>query len=280
MAELGWADYVLPSRGVLYEDRLPGGKVQIRQMTAKQQALLVTQGGGNLGKIDAIIDTCCRLPDKIKHKDLLLTDRFAILLALRTKTFGSTYTFRWRCRCGQWQNASIDIVKELDEKPGSAETREPVEVTLPDAACVVHMRFLRGTDEEVVARNAKRIAMASNDNSDPSYLQRLAIQLVSKDGEEFKNPLDRHRFIEGLTAGDLVLLEDSVSEAETGIDTRLYLDCNTCGETNQIGMPFTAEFFRPRSASRGPRDDRDEPVLPGLSRQRVHPKRRGPDDAG
>ena len=280
MSELGWTDYVLPSRGVLYADLLPGGKVQIRKLTAKQQALLVTQGGGNLGKIDAIIDTCCRLPSEIKHKELLLTDRFAILLALRTKTFGSTYTFRWRCRCGQWGNATIDIVKELDEKAGSAETHEPVEVELPDAKCVVHARFLRGTDEEVVARNAKRMVMASNDNTDPSYLQRLAIQLVSKDGEDFANPLERIRFVEGLTGSDLILLEDSVSEAETGIDTRLFLDCNHCAETNQIGMPFTAEFFRPRSASRGPRDDRDEPVLPGLPRQRVHPKRRGSDDAG
>lgn len=278
MAELGWTDYTLPSRGVLYEDRLPGGKVQVRQMSGKQQALLLTQGGGTIGKIDAIIDTCCKLPAGITHKELLLTDRFAILLMLRTKSFGPEYSFKWRCRCTAWQQATVNVVEEMNEKAGTPDLKEPIEITLSD--CTVQARFLRGVDEETVMRNSKRMQMQSQDNQDPSYLHRLAMQLVSRDGEEFKNQIERLRFVENISASDLLALEDAVTEAETGIDTRLYLDCATCGTTNELGMPLTAEFFRPRSAGGRSRDDRDESVLPGVSRERLHAGRRERDDAG
>lgn len=278
MAELGWTDYALPSRGVLYGDRLPGGKVQVKPMTSKQHALLVSQGGGVVGKLDAIIDTCCKLPAGITHKELLLTDRFAILLMLRTKSLGSEYTFRWRCRCGNWMSTTVDIVKELDEKSAAPDLKEPIEIELEVGR--VEARFLRGQDEEVVVRNAKRMQMQSSDNQDPSYLHRLAMQVVSLDGEPFENQIKRMAFIEALPVADLLRLEDGVTDAEPGIDTRLYLDCANCGATNEMGMPLTAEFFRPRRVGDRPRDDRDEPVLPGVPRQRVHPRRRGRDDAG
>lgn len=256
MTELGWMDYTLPSRGVLYGGKLPEGRISLRPMTAKQQALLQTQGGGVIGKLDALIETCCKLPNGFARAELLLTDRLAILLALRTKTFGPEYSFQWRCKhCGEFNTAKIDIVKELEETVAPADLKEPIEVALPQADCIVEMRFLRGTDEETLLRNAKRLKMQSNDNDDGSYLMRVAMQLVSKDGEQFTNILDKRKFVENLSAADLVLLEDEVNDREPGIDLRLYLDCAKCSGTNEMGLPFTGEFFRPRRARSEPRHD-------------------------
>jgi hypothetical protein len=247
MTELGWMDYPLPSRGVLYEDKLPGGRVSLHPMTAKEQSLLQTQGGGVIGKLDALIATCCKLPQALSRAELLLTDRLAILLTLRTKTFGPEYSFQWRCKhCAAFNTAKVDIVRDLEEKTAPPTLKEPIEVTLPQRGCVVAMRFLRGVDEETLLRNAKRLKMQSNDGDDQSYLMRVAMQLVTKDGEPFGNILDKQRFVENLSASDLVYLEDEVSEQEPGIDTRLYLDCSQCSGTNEMGLPFTAEFFRPR----------------------------------
>lgn len=251
MTELGWTDYTLPSRGVLYDGKLPGGKVSLREMHAKQVALLQQQGGGLVGKLDAIIDTCCRLPDKTFDKrDMLLTDRFAVLLALRTKSFGPEYDFRWRCRyCGGFTNAHVNIVEELDEKAGDETLAEPFDVELPDGACTVSCRFLRGRDEETIVRNAKRMAMASNDDEDPSYLIRIAMQLVAKDGEPLGNILERQRFVDELTARDLYVIEEATNERETGIRTQLVLTCRSCDADNEMRMPFSGEFFRPRIGS-------------------------------
>lgn len=248
MAELGWMDYLLPSRGVLYGGKLPDGKLPLHPMTAKQQALLQTQGGGVAGKVDALIETCCKLPEGLARGELLLTDRLAILLSLRTKTFGPKYRFEWRCKhCNAFNVANIDIVKDLDEQAAPPDLKEPLEVTLPQADCIVEMRFLRGSDEETLMRNAKRMKMTSNDSDDDSYLMRVAMQLVRKDGEPFTDILAKRRFIEGLPAADLVALEDEVNEREPGIDLRLYLDCPKCTGPNRMVMPFTAEFFRPGS---------------------------------
>lgn len=258
MAALGLTEFQLPSRGVLYEGKLPEGRVQLQPMTAKQQALLQTQGGGILGKLDAIIDTCCKLPAGMPHKDLLLTDRLAILLALRTKTFGPEYTFRWRCReCGKSNSATINITEELNEKIGvEGQLVEPIEIELPDKGTTLKLRFLRGTDEAQAVKNAKRFEMQSNDAQDPSYLYRIALQLISEDEKPFANILEKQSFVEKLTAGDLIVIEDTVNEVESGIDNKLFLECGKCEATNEMGMPFAAEFFRPRRARRGERNDR------------------------
>jgi hypothetical protein len=254
MAELGWNKYILPSRGVLYGGRLPDGEVQIRPLQAREQAKLMQQGGGIMGKVDALISTCIKLPDKITPKELLLVDRFAVLLALRTKTFGPEYTFDYRCEgCTEQQKGHINIIEDLSERTPEGELQEPVEVELPDLGQTVKMRFLRGEDEEQVAKNARRVKMQSNDADDQSYLIRLAMQVVEIEDElpEKIAPLPfRQRWIENLTASDLCVLEDTMNDLEPGIDTRIYPECGKCAYVNTMTMPFSAEFFRPRRRSR------------------------------
>jgi hypothetical protein len=255
MAELGWAPYALPSRGVLYEGKLPDGKVEIRPFKGREQALLQQQGGGIIGKIDAILRACVRFPDTFKDpKELLLTDRFAILLAQRTKTFGPKYEFEVRCRsCGAQQHQAIDITEDFNEVVGTEDLVEPFPVELTDCGKTVHLRFIRGMDDDQIAKNAKRMQMQSNDGSDPSYLLRVAMQIVKIDGEDEERykPLPfRQKFVEELTASDLIELEDAVNEKEPGIDTRIYPECRSCGYTNELTMPFDAAFFRPRRRRR------------------------------
>jgi len=254
MTELGWNDYTLPSRGQLYQGRLPDGTVQIRPLRAREQAKLMQQGGGIVGKVDAIISTCLKLPEGIRPKELLLVDRFAVLLALRTKTFGPEYSFDYRCQdCGEQQKGHINIVEDFDERTPDSDLEEPFEIELPDEGKKVKMRFLRGEDEDQITKNAKRIKMQSNDSDDPSYLIRLAMQIVEvedEDPEKIKSLVFRQRFIEDISASDLCVLEDAMNELEPGIDTRIYPECGKCAYVNEMTMPFSAEFFRPRRRGR------------------------------
>jgi hypothetical protein len=254
MTDLGWNSYTLPSRGKLYGERLPDGKVQIRPMLAREQAKLMQQGGGIMGKVDAIISTCLKLPEGMGSKELLLVDRFAVLLALRTKTFGPEYNFNFRCEdCGEQQKGHINIVEDFDERTPDGELTEPFEIQLPDADTTVKMRFLRGEDEDQISRNAKRMKMQSNDDNDPSYLLRIAMQIVEVDGqdaEKMKSLVFRQRFLENISASDLLALEDAMNDLEPGIDTRIYPECGKCQYVNEMTMPFSGEFFRPRRSRR------------------------------
>lgn len=247
-APLGWTPFTLPSRGVLNGDKLPEGKIQIRKMKSKQQALLEQQGGGLIGKLDALVSTCVKLPEGMEHKDMLLTDRFATLLALRTVTYGPVYSFRWQCiYCNTWGHETINIVNDLEERAAAEDLTEPFDVQLTNPECTLQLRFLRGTDEKDVAKYAKRMKMNnSQDPTDPSRLYRTALQLEAKDGEPFRNILDKQRFVEDLDADQLIILEDAITAVEPAIDTRLYLECANCEAINEKGMPFEAEFFRPK----------------------------------
>jgi len=254
MANIDWTEYALPSRGVLYDGKLPGGIVKIRKQTAREQARLMQQGGGMAGKIDAIVNSCLKLPDTFPDsKQLLLTDRHAILLALRTKTFGPDYEFDYRCReCRAQVRGSVNIVEDLNEIVPSDDFVEPVVVKLPESNQTVHLRFLRGADEAQVAKNARRMKMQSNDADDPSYLLRLAIQVIDveevsdEERDKMKSLPFRQRWVESLPAGDLLYLEDKLNAVEPGIDQRVYLECPQCDFDSEMSMPFTAEFFRPR----------------------------------
>lgn len=243
---LGYANIQLPSRGLLYGDKMPGGVVQQRKMMSSEHARLQQQGGSALERIEAIVNACTKLPEGFSPKDLLLTDSFFLMLALRTQTFGPEYSYKFRCtHCGEIGKASIDIVRDLDEKSASDDLREPIDVKLPDAGCTIQCRFLRMGDQDLITRYVKRTKMASTDADDPSYQYRLALSLESRDGNPFGNLLEKQDFIRSLTAADCIRLERAIQDSEPGVDIRVFPDCSSCGATNEMALPFSAEFFRP-----------------------------------
>jgi hypothetical protein len=260
MAEIGWTNAQLPSRGVLYEDKIPDGVVQVRKMGVDEEEKILGSGAGGLERIEIVLRNCTKLPNEFKHEDLLITDRMALLLAFRTVTFGPHYSFNYKCQyCGAMAKANVNILEDFDEKTPESlaldkakagdedwALHEPFEVVLPDENVAVDVRFLRGKDELSLAKRSKRVRMQSNDPGDPSYKYRIALQIVHIDGEEL--PIGKKElFVRKLTATDSARLRIAVDEIEPGIDLRVYPDCGSCGATNEMVMPFQLEFFRPSS---------------------------------
>lgn len=275
MADIQFQPMDLPSRGVLYRDRdtgtefLPGGKILLRKMTTEEESILLSQGQQGLERIAKIVTNCVRLPEaagtpaKITPADFLLTDRMAILLALRTLTFRTPfYTYTYRCQfCGQTAKATANLAEDLPERnPETIADRllaekkiasreeftlaEPLDLHLPDRKVDIQVRFLRGHDEERIAKRAKRVRMASNDTHDPSHIYRMALQLVTIDGTEPREA-DREEFVRKLSGEDSAYWRIAVDEIEPGLDLTVYPTCAGCGADNELSLPFTAEFFRP-----------------------------------
>ncbi len=276
MAEIHWQPMTLPSQGVLYrdldtgEELLPGGKIEIRKTRGQEDAVLLSQGLDGLDRIAKIINACSRLPklaldapEKMTRQDLLLTDRMAILLALRTLAFRTPwYNYIYKCQfCNKTTKAWINLVEELPERspealadakfaageierPEDFELKEPIILDLVDEGVQIAVRFLRGTDEVKIARRAKRLTMTSNDLGDQSAILRQALQIVTVDGEDMK---DAHKeaFVRQLSSGDLAQLRIAVDDLEPGLDLRIFPTCDKCGADNELSLPFTAEFFRP-----------------------------------
>lgn len=234
----------LPSKGILYGDRIPEGKVGIRKLLVGELSILESQGAAP-ERIDTILRACVTLPNAFPHADLLMSDRFALLLALRQFTFPTDYPVSFKCKeCGARNKPAIKL-EDLEVKDAAPDLKEPVEIMLPECGKKVGLRFLRGTDEEAVTKYAKRVMMQTNDGADPSNIHRLARQIVAIDDVAPANLAAAEEWVRTLTAGDSLRMRKAIDDVEPGVDLTLYPDCRVCGEANEMEMPFTAEFFRP-----------------------------------
>ncbi len=259
-AELGFIPAKLPSRGALYEGKIPDGDIHVRKLSFDEEDALLSQGARGLERMELILKNCTKLPNDFKHPDLLLTDRMAAMLALRTVTFGPQYSFDYKCRfCPTMQQAKVHILEDLDEHtPESIALKmfdkgvedwtleEPIVVELPDVGKVVDLRFLRGYDEMRITKRSKRLLLQSVDSGDPSSRFRFALQITRIDGEEVDLG-KKELFLRTLNATDKARMRIAIEDIEPGIDLTVYPECRACGAVNKMPMPFTAEFFRPSS---------------------------------
>lgn len=283
----GWVDLTLPSQGIFYKDadgkeRIPTGKVKIRKLTVSETATLQSPGMDALQRVATVIRSACQLPPNIAADELLLTDRQAILLYQRVITHGPVYSFTYRCPgCRATVKWTTNIIKDLVEvtpdelRPTLAsmsppvELEEPFDVELPDEAVVVTCRLLRGKDESEITKRAKRGAMQSIDNTDPSVIIRMALVITAVNGEAW-DTRKKEQMVRGMTQSDQNRIEYAVDKRETGVDTTVYPTCTACGYDVMEGfaLPFDRDFFRSTDAPAGINSGTQ--VLPSIPRKGVH----------
>ena len=234
----------LPSKGVLYGGAYKSGLVEVRPMTTKEESILYSDGD-TLVQLNKILNRCVQNPE-MNLMDMLLQDRFALLIYLRSFSYGSEYDIPFKCSgCGYKKTITLDLMDELSIKTMDDDAEEPFEVDLPQSGHFIHFRLLRGKDEEIINKKAKRFMLKSMDDGDPSNIYRLALSIMGVDGVEMPNFEQRVAFVENLIPIDSNVLRLAVEKVEGKIDTTVYHECESCGLTNEFGMPFTAEFFRP-----------------------------------
>lgn len=240
----------LPSRGIPYRNvgAYIDGKIDICPMTTKEESLLYSPGD-SLAHINKILDSCIVDADKAKLDtlDLTINDRFAVLLYIRTFSYGSNYEIPFTCVSCNYHNPKleIDISSDLSMNFMEEGDEEPFEVDLPRSGDYIHFRLLRGRDEETIAKYAKRMKMQAVDEGDPSNIYRLALAIVGINGVEANDFDYKVEYVKSMIAGDANTLRIAIQEADGRIDTTLFIECPSCGFTNKFDMPFTAEFFRP-----------------------------------
>ncbi len=251
----------LPSLGLLYGGKVPDGKVTIRKLGVDELSLFESQGD-TWDRIDTLLKSCVKFPNGFSAADLLASDRFALLIALRNFTLPVKYPVNFKCRnCGASNLIKIDLATDLtvkmatatsipaDPEKGIAEQKafsEPVSITLPDTGQTVDMKFIRAQDQAATIQYARRLkAQNPNDHSDPGAKHSLARQLVAVDGKAPQNLLQAEQFIGALPGLDILKIRKVMDEADVGVNTEMFADCKGCGHSNKFEMPFTEEFFRP-----------------------------------
>lgn len=236
-------DYTLPTKGIYYDGKLPGGVIQLRPLTTKEEAILYSDSMDLQERMRKILDSCI-VNRAVPSDEFLLTDRFGILLALRVNAFGPSYDFKTRCGfCKQTYKAHSDVREfpELEIPEGST---EPFEEEL-EKGIKVRFRALRGKDEMAIYRTAKRINMANSaDASDPSFILNLASRILAINDEELST-LQAENHVKDWRLKVTNAFRKAYLLVEGGVNTTCYTKCKACGSEEEVALPFDPSFFRP-----------------------------------
>lgn len=223
----------------LYTEKvtLPSGaEATIREMTATEEGFLASQKMLKSGEAFEKILRNCIVEKDIDLDNMLVGDRYYLMLAIRRLTYGDEYDFKVRCAsCGQTFNMSVILadlpIKKLEGDPDATHT-----ITLPRTGKKVTFRLLRGRDEKKIATTLRKT---------PQEIIRLSLFLhtVAVDGSENFS----EKFFETLPGADSQHYRREIDAVTCGVDTVVGVECPECDNEFEVQLPISENFFFPNS---------------------------------
>ena len=243
----------LPSRGVLYGDKLPGGTVEVLPITVGVEKGIAGSRGSFANLMDVMISKCV-VTDVLSPDEWLVNDAFYLMLMLRAHSYGSEYqASQLQCEsCRAMNSTVLHIPDDFEVRYLDSDVCEPFYEELPVSGVRVGFRLLRRSDEREIAKFVRRKESRGYGELgvDEGYVQRMARSIVSLDGKGVSVGSELCDWVESLHAQDSLALRDAVEDAGPGVDTSFWYECVRCGAENETVMPFGAQFFRPTSEGR------------------------------
>jgi hypothetical protein len=237
---------VLPTRGKLYGDKLPDGTIQYRMMETRDEKVIAGSRGSAEGLVTNLLNAVITTPG-IKAQELLSIDRAFLLVQLRILSYGSNYVFKAPCpACGVTTRFEQEL-NALGVTMADDDFSEPLEIMLPVLEEPVWLRYLRGSDEETISAEAKRITARSTPGAgDAAYLLRLSRYIHHTLEVDEKDFIGKQVFVQGLTSLDSLAIRQAIEDSEIGLNMNIFVTCG-CGQESEMTLPFSEEFFRPRA---------------------------------
>ena len=251
----------LPSKGKYY----PQGhalhnkdSIEIKQMTAREEDILTNRSYIKKGvAIDKLLEAL--IVDKsIQLDDLLIGDKNALLLAVRISAYGLEYPVQIQCpscetKCEHefnlfdvlMQSKKDEVEEALEVLPeGVALTeRGTFAFELPSTKWVVEVKALNGHDEKRVARMVEA-RKKLNQGSDASIIDQLKVSIVSISGVTDRATIEKA--ISMMPAKDSRYIRMMYPKIIPDVKFAQSFSCSECGDTNEMEVPLTAEFFWPK----------------------------------
>ena len=275
-----WEVVTLPSRGVYYGGKMPGGKIEVKPMGVDVDKMLVNQRLIKSGQlVNKIVEACARLPDGFEIREMLAGDFNYLLYYLRGITHGPIYEFVSACPvCGNKNIYEFDLTELAYTMKGPHPDwpEEPMTVTLPelsktfDKTVQAMVRLVRvddvmkmsrpGDDEafDPVRRGRARIKN-KNKNEQPAKIKNIAdndsiyednmkLQIIGFviDGQKFTDSR-RMKIINKLHQKDAAVIRQFIDDISPSVDTSLEVTCqdDECKAEVTITLPWSDNFFRP-----------------------------------
>ncbi len=244
-------DYKLPSGGYRYEGLLPGGNIKVHAFNFDAEQILAGSGDG-LTKMSQILPIIADLPEGLPVGKILSGDQLFIVLAARSMSFGTEYSFGSTCpTCSTRENHKFTLPDGLPINYLPEDFKEPVVIDLPTSKDKVGIRFLTVDDEMSVNNYARQQKLNGTDPGDPGYKFRLAKHIVYVNDPENGKPSNMQEaidYLSSLDGQDPYTFRSSIETKQPGLSPLIKVQCPnaSCGEVYEVTFKMTAEFFRPK----------------------------------
>lgn len=236
----------VPSRGRFDGESFPEGKVILRPISVPEEKIFLSSKT-QMAVADEVLQRCI-VSDCPAVGEMLMTDKYFLLLNLRSISYGPEYSFKMKCgACRKEFNHKVELPKGLSMKIATEDDVEPFDIALPISGKTLALRFLRGTDEDAIDTYVSQLEGINPDDGDPGYEYRLTRHIVTIDGEPV-DALKKLNFVKSMIGRDSLAMRRGIAEHETGIDFSLELTCPSCRQDIKTSLLLTNEFF-PTSVS-------------------------------
>lgn len=239
----------LPSMGIPYEGKMPEGRVLISSMTAADEKMFAAKATTSADKTTILFSRACDL-GQTTPDEMVLGDRFFLLMKIRSLSYGNKYGFQSRCGdCDTQFRHEIDLERELSVTVLDESWEEPFTVDLPITGRILTCRLLRGKDERHIQSSTKRQHQKNiHDPGNPAFTMMIARHIVTINGDPVTE-MPALKFTESLPVGDRQALTNAVNVHSPGFDPELEIECPHCGYISEVVLPMSTEFFRPKHST-------------------------------
>ena len=237
----------LPSGGKLYPKESPvsSGKIELKYMTAKEEDILTSQ---NLIKKGMVIETLLNsliVTKGVKIQDLFIGDKNAVMVAARILAYGGDYNVEIvHPNTGEKVQQTFDLTScQFRELPNDIDySKNEFNLTLPISKVELTFKLLIGKDEGTIDKeldSLKKIGQSAE------VTTRLKHVITSVNGDDSKSTISN--FVDNMLSKESLILRDEVTRINPDINLTQEIELE--GETTEVDIPMTVEFFWPKTGA-------------------------------
>ena len=235
----------LPSGGRLYpkDSPLASGQIELKYMTAKEEDILTSQNLIKKGVvIDKVINSLIVTPD-VNANDLLVGDKNAVMVAARILAYGGNYSVEITDpNSGDKSEHTFDLTEcQFKELPEDVDySKNEFNLKLPISKVDIKFKLLSGKDEDDINQELKHLQKVGKQAEVTTRLRRI---ITAINGDSDASTISS--FVNNMLSKESLILRDEITRINPDIDLKQEIEIG--GETTEMDIPMTVEFFWPKS---------------------------------
>lgn len=232
----------LPSNGLFYSHKI--SEVAVEYMTSRDEDLLTTPSLIDSGELlNMLLKRKIKTPG-IVVEDLLQGDRNAIMLFLRTSSYGADYSVQVTDpRNGITFNSKVDLLKlkykEVNEYPDESGY---FTVEIPMRKKIVTFRLISSGEDSILHKKAEQIKEAYGEEISQYPTMKLKAHIVAINDKTDRSYIDR--FVDAMPALDAVKIRRKIMDVSPDVDMK-YEFTTKDGYKFDAYLTLGADFFFP-----------------------------------